>query len=176
MTTPSDQQKEKSKVRYALIRGLTPSRFITIILLSLLGLLWVGATIASAAAIDGVPGPATPAPIPSGNALTALPLGVVLVSFFVTGLGYGLNYVLPKIVSEPVKGVMQWVYQAIGVVGYQLAVGDGFGLNEQTLVAFVVAIGTYGLSHNFLYKPPGWNVKLGGGRNLSDEKTTRPTS
>lgn len=160
-------------MRYAVIRGLTPSRVITLMLLSLLGLLWIGATIASAATSDvavGVPGDATPAPIPTGIALTALPLGVVLTSFFVTGLGYGLNYVLPKIMSEPVKGAMQWVYQAIGVVGYQLAVGDGFGLNEQTLVAFVVAIGTYGVSHNFLYKPPGWNVKLGAGRNLQDEK------
>jgi hypothetical protein len=147
-------------------RYLTPSRAFTVLLMLMTLLLWIGASMAQAA--DLVPGPGEVAPQPEGNVITGITLGVAIVSFLTTGLGYLLNYALPFVRSEQSKGVMQWVYQAIAVVLYQLAFGDGFGFNTETYVAFAEAIAVYGLSHNFLYKPPGWNTTLRAGQNRQD--------
>lgn len=122
----------------------------------------------AASIAQGVPGPGEPASLPEGPALTALPLGIIVVSFVMTGLGYALNYALPFLKTDRAKGLAHGFYQLLGVTGYELATGSDFGFNEQTGGAFVVAILTWGLSHGLLFKPTDWAVNLGAGRNAGD--------
>lgn len=97
--------------------------------------------------------------------LTGLPVGIIVVSFLMTAVGYVLNYVLPFLKTDRQKGVAHAVYQAAGVILFELATGAGFGLNEATLTAFITAIATWGVSHGLLFKPTGWSTALGAGRN-----------
>lgn len=111
------------------------------------------------------PGPAEPAPLPDGPALTGLPLGIIIVSFVMTAIGYGLNYLLPFLKTDKAKGIAHAAYQLIGIAAYEVVTSSDFGFNEQTVAAFVVALGTFGVSHGLLYKPTGWATALGAGRN-----------
>jgi hypothetical protein len=97
--------------------------------------------------------------------LTGLPVGIIVVSFAMTGVGYILNYLLPFLRTDKAKGVAHAVYQAVGVTLFEMATGSDFGFNEQTLTAFITAIAVWGVSHGLLYKPTGWSTALGAGRN-----------
>lgn len=140
-------------------------RFFIIVLAGLL--IAVGFLLAvgfAAALADVVPGPGDAASVPDGPALTALPLNIVVVSVVMTAVGYVLNHFLPW-KSDQAKGVANAVYQAVGLVLYDLATSSDFGFNEQTGTAFVVAMSTWALAHGLLFKPTGWNMTLGGGSN-----------
>jgi hypothetical protein len=104
---------------------------------------------------------------PDTPVLNGLPLGVIAVSLGMTVIGYGLNYLLPFLKTDPQKGVATAVYQAVGVTLFELATNSDFGLNEQTGVAFLTAMATWAFSHGLLFKPTGWSTKLGAGRNAS---------
>lgn len=137
--------------------------------LGLLALFVFSSVMFPLAATAQVPGPGEPAPVPDGPAITALPVGIIVVSFVMTGIGYGLNYVLPFLKTDKQKGVAHAVYQAIGVTLFELATGSNFGLNKETGTAFVVAMATWGLSHGLLFKPTGWSTALGAGRNKNGD-------
>lgn len=104
---------------------------------------------------------------PDTPILTGLPLGVIVVSLGMTVIGYGLNYLLPFLKTDPQKGVATAVYQAVGVTLFELATNSDFGFNEQTGVAFLTAMTTWAVAHGLLFKPTGWSTKLGAGRNAS---------
>lgn len=97
--------------------------------------------------------------------LTGLPVGIIVVSFVMTGVGYALNYLIPFLRTDKQKGVAHAIYQAAGVILFELATGSDFGLNEATLTAFITALAVWGVSHGLLYKPTGWATALGAGRN-----------
>lgn len=99
--------------------------------------------------------------------LTGLPVGIIVVSFVMTAVGYVLNYLLPFLTTDKAKGIAHAVYQAAGVILFELATGSGFGFNEATLTAFITAIATWGVSHGLLFKPTGWSAALGAGRNAT---------
>jgi hypothetical protein len=119
-------------------------------------------------AIAQVPGDGYSAPVPDGPAITALPVGVIVVSFVMTAVGYLLNHFLPFLRTDAAKGVAHAVYQAVGVALFELATGSGFGLNKQTGVAFLVAMATWAFSHNLIYKPTTWAPLFGAGSNHGD--------
>lgn len=109
-----------------------------------------------------------PAEQPDTAVLTGLPLGVIITSVAVTCVGYVLNYLLPFLKTDEQKGIATAIYQAAGVAIFSLASGSDFGLNQETLVAFVTAMAVWGFSHGLLFKPTGWSTKLGAGRNAQD--------
>jgi hypothetical protein len=135
----------------------------------LLPILFVIGLIAVAAMLMAAPALAADvADQPDTPVLTGLPIGVVIVSFVMTGIGYGLNYVLPFLKTDAQKGLAHVLYQMVGVAAFEVATSSDFGFNQQTLVAFVTALATFGFSHGLLFKPTGWSTKLGGGRNKSE--------
>lgn len=162
MIIVAHHRPKETKLYYCIVAHRTLGRIVTAVLISTMILLWLGAIVAHA---QNVPGPGDAAPQPEGSVITGITLGVAVVSFVTTGLGYLLNYVLPFVRSEQAKGVMQWVYQAIAVALYQIVFSDDFGFNTETYVAFAEAIAVYGFAHGLLYKPPGWNVRLKAGQN-----------
>src|SRR5437870_5622137 len=91
---------------------------------------------AAAAAAETAEQPDTPI-------VTGLPLGIIVVSLGMTLVGYVLNYLLPFLKTDQQKGVATAVYQAAGVTLFELATGSDFGLNEQTLVAFLAAMAVW---------------------------------
>jgi hypothetical protein len=129
--------------------------------------------LAAPAHAQSVPGAGDVAPVPDGPALTVLPIGVIVVSFVMTAIGYLLNHMLPFLRTDAQKGVAHVFYQVIGVELFELATGSGFGINKQTGVAFVVAMATWGFSHGLIYKPTTWAPLLGAGRHAGDPPTRR---
>lgn len=123
---------------------------------------------AASAVLAQVPGPGDPAPVPDGPAITALPVGIIVVSFVMTGVGYLLNYALPFLKTDEAKGVAHAVYQAAGVTLFELATGSNFGLNKETGTAFLIAMATWAFSHGLIYKPTGWAYSLKAGQNSSE--------
>lgn len=77
---------------------------------------------------------------------------------------YVINYHAPWI-SEHVKGTVLVIVS--GVVGavWTAIQTHIFGFNDATVQLVLTAIlGAFG-AHALVYKPAGWNVRLGGGRN-----------
>jgi hypothetical protein len=151
-------------IKRSWVNGLLPLLFalilITVAALLLAAPVWAQAT-------DVADQPDTPV-------VTGLPLGIIVVSFGMTALGYLLNYLLPFLKTDPQKGIATAVYQAVGVTVFELATSSDFGLNQQTLVAFVTAMGVWAFSHGLIYKPTGWACKLKAGQNKQDVQHVTP--
>lgn len=114
-----------------------------------------------------VPGPGETAPVPEGPAAGFIPLYLSALALLSPLIGYVLNHYAPW-ASEQAKGVVQAVLAAgVGVL-YQAVTPGSLGLNDETLYAVLIAMGTALVGH-FGYKVAGFNTLLGAGTN-SDGK------
>lgn len=137
------------------------SRVFTMVLLCMIGLLWLGATIASAAPqVDQ----------PPGDVVSGLNLVDVLIGLVVPLVGYMLNYFAPW-ASSQAKAVFQIVLAAgVGAVHQMIGAGD-FGWNQQTAIAILTVMG--GALAGYLgYNASGIDVALGAGVNSDGTAST----